>query len=196
MIHHKLILTDVDGCLLWWEQGFHDWMKYRGHDRQSPDDAYWMWDHYPHLSQKQAKRHVEEYNGSSWMLGLEAFRDARQGVARLVDNGYKFHAITSMGTDPYAKELRMMNLERVFGTQAFVDLTVTEMYETKNKALWRYRNSGLPWIEDKDENALLGVKLGLNTYLLDHKHNAHLDDPAVKRVNNWNDICNDLIGVN
>lgn len=38
--------------------------------------------------------------------------------------------------------------------------------------------------EDKAEN------------MLNHGHNAHLKDYRVKRVNNWHDICNELIGVN
>lgn len=192
----KLILTDVDGCLLWWEQGFHNWMEYRGHNKANIRDAYWMWDHYPHLSEEQAKRHVEEYNGSSWMLGLPAYEDARIGVATLVNAGYTFHAITSMGTDPYSKELRMMNLERLFGTEAFVKLTVTEMYETKEEALSPYRDSRLFWLEDKWENAVLGADMGLTSIIFDHPHNTNNHDDRITRAKDWNRVCDYILNPN
>jgi hypothetical protein len=187
----KLILTDVDGVLLWWEDAFHGWMQSRGHSKL-PSDTYSLHEHYHGLSKEQAKRDVIEFNGSSWMLGVPAFRDARTGVARLVEAGYKFHAITAMGTDLYAAELRQMNLDRVFGHGVFVDLTVVGLNSDKRAALEPYRGSGLPWVEDSPSHAADGVEMGLDVYLMTHLYNR--DDVAgTKRVNCWADICNFIL---
>jgi len=189
----KLILTDVDGVLLDWENQFHAWMKSRGHDRIQ-SNSYWLNEHYHGMTEDEAKRHVTEYNGSSWMLGLPPLRDARSGVARLVDQGYRFHAITSMGQDPYSEELRMLNLERVFGTEAFVDLTVLPLTATKEKSLQPYANSGLYWIEDKAYNARVGHELGLKSILMNHRYNQDSDRDNLVCVDNWNQICEMILG--
>jgi len=164
-------------------------MKFRGHTRVH-SNSYYYEHHYIGLSKDEARRAIQEYNGSSWMLGLPPLRDALAGVARLVDAGYKFHCITSMGDDPYSKELRMMNLERVFGNDVFDELTVIGMGDSKEPILSKYKDSGLVWIEDKASNARIGAKLGLDAILMDHLYNQDSKDDGLLRVANWADICN------
>ena len=190
----KIILTDCDGVLLGWEIAFHEWMKSRGHVRLN-SNAYSLHDHYAGMSAEQAMRDVTEFNGSSWMLNLPAFRDARVGVAKLVEAGYTFHAITAMGTDPYAAELRQMNLDRLFGHDVFTKLTVVELNGSKREALVPYRGSGLPWIEDSAGHAADGVEMGLDVYLMDHLYNQDKVD-GTKRVNSWSDICDLMLNIN
>jgi hypothetical protein len=187
----KIILTDCDGVVLWWEQAFHEWMQSRGHVKLY-SNTYSLHEHYEGLSAEQAMRDIIEFNGSSWMLSLPAFRDARVGVARLVEAGYKFHAITAMGTDPYAKELRQMNLDRLFGHDVFVDLTVVKLNGDKRAALEPYRGSGLPWVEDSSSHATDGFNMGLDVYLMDHLYNQD-DVWGTKRVSCWSDICNFIL---
>jgi hypothetical protein len=126
------------------------------------------------------------------MLDVPVFRDARSGVAKLVEEGYKFHAITAMGLDPYAREARKINLERVFGYDTFVELTVTDIYDpdSKRKTLEQYRDSGLYWIEDKPSNAELGAELGLRSIMIDHPYNVdYKPRNEITRVSSWSDIC-------
>jgi len=188
----QLILTDVDGVLLWWEEHYHNWMQSQGHRRALGVQSYWQDDHYPHLSQDEARQLVYYFNTSAWMLDVPVFRDARSGVAKLVEAGYRFHGVTAMGLDSYAREARKINLERVFGHDVFVDLTVTDIYDpdSKRKTLEQYRNSGLFWIEDKPENAELGAELGLRSILIDHPYNAEYEPRnEITRVSSWADIC-------
>jgi hypothetical protein len=63
----------------------------------------------------------------------------------------------------------------------------------KDEALEPYRDSGCLWIEDKPENADLGNKLGLESILMVHPHNADYVGPA-KRVLNWKEIYNHIVG--
>jgi hypothetical protein len=44
------------------------------------------------------------------------------------------------------------------------------------------------WVEDKPENADLGASLGLQSYLVEHKHNMNHDNDDVTIVKNWKEI--------
>lgn len=189
----KLILTDVDGVVLGWEPQFHNWMAHRGH-KQVYSDTYSLHEHYENITPKMAMELVVEFNGSSWMLGLPAFRDARTGISRLAEAGYKFHAITAMGDDPFSAKLRKMNLDDLFGKDVFVDLTVLPLNGYKRDALEPYRGSGLPWIEDSASHAEAGVEMGLDVYLMDQLYNQD-NVTGTRRVSYWSEICNLILDV-
>jgi hypothetical protein len=183
---NQTILTDADGVLLSWEDHFHIWMEARGYNKVK-NDIYHINEQYD-MSRKESKRLVEEFNNSAWIGWCPPLRDARSGVARLVENGYKFICITSLSLDPYAHELRWQNLRTVFGSDAFDELVCLGTGADKDAALEPYRNSGLWWIEDKIENAVLGANLGLNTIIIDHSYNKELNDARIRRAHNWKDV--------
>jgi hypothetical protein len=187
----KLIVTDCDGVVLGWEPQFHKWMAHRGYKRIY-SDTYSLHEHYENLTADQALALIIEFNGSSWMLAVPAFRDARTGIARLAEAGYKFHAITAMGIDPFSTQLRQMNLDYLFGKDVFVELTVLPLVGDKRGTLEQYRDSGLPWIEDSAGHAADGVDMGMDVYLMDQLYNQ--DNVAgTKRVSYWSDICNFIL---
>ena len=178
----KLILSDVDGCILDWSDQFHRWMAYKGHQRQEPDMPVYYQETQYGLSRMEARRQVSEFLGAAWMMGWPAYKDARQGVARLVEAGYRFHAITAIDDDPYVTQLRMMNLQDLFGKDAFVELTCVGFDADKTHALEPYRDSGFYWCEDKIENAVLGADMGLNSILLEHLYSKDFQDNRIKKV--------------
>jgi hypothetical protein len=182
----KTILTDADGVILNWETHFHSWMDARGYNKVK-NGIYDINEQYD-VSLKESKRLVIEFNNSAWIGSCPALRDARSGIATLYEHGYNFVCITSLSLDPYAKELRWQNLRRLFGSEAFIDLVCLDTGADKDAALEPYRNSGLQWLEDKPENAVLGADLGLNTIIVDHSYNRELDDPRIRRAANWKDI--------
>jgi len=183
---NQIILTDADGVLLCWEDHFHNWMEARGYNKVK-NDIYHIDEQYD-MSRQKSKQLVAEFNNSAWIGWCPALRDSRSGVATLAENGYKFICITSLSLDPYAKELRWQNLRTLFGTEAFADLVCLDTGADKDQALEPYRNSGLFWIEDKIENAVLGADLGLNTIIIDHTYNQELVDTRIRRAYNWKDI--------
>jgi len=190
----KLIVTDVDGVLVNWEGHFHDYMKSHGHERAyDGSGSYWKEAEYSHLSQDEARKMVYHFNTSAWMIDVPPLRDARSGVARLVDAGYRFIAVTAMGLDPYAKQIREINLERLFGYDTFEDVIVTDMYDPDSKVepLRQLNGKGrLLWVEDKPSNAEIGLNLGYETFLMDHLYNQEYDEGGdIQRVNSWADIC-------
>ena len=188
----KTILTDCDGVLLDWEGAYHSWMKQQGYTLVNPG-VYEMEVAYG-ISRAESKRLIKVFNESAWMGFLPALRDARSGVARLVEHGYRFVCITSLSLDEKARMLRISNLKNIFGKDVFVDVVCLDTGADKDEALLPYKDSGLWWIEDKVENAECGYKLGLKTLLIAHEHNNKPFSEGIIRVNNWVEIANTIIG--
>ena len=190
-LEDKIILTDCDGVLLDWESAFHKWMESHGHVKV----AHGMYD----ISQQygfekaQGKQLIKIFNESAWMGYLKAFRDARSGVAKLYEHGYRFHCITSLSLDQKAHRLRQYNLENVFGKGTFKELVCLDTGADKDEALVKYKDSGLWWIEDKTENAECGLKYGLKPILIGHNHNEGSVSKDVIRLMDWNAITTHIL---
>jgi FMN phosphatase YigB (HAD superfamily) len=192
MSKNKIILTDADGVLLDWANDFDKWMTQKGNVKLV-EDVYEMEIAYG-MSRKDCKALIREFNSCAWMRYLPAFRDARSGVAKLVEAGYTFICITSLSLDANAAKLRMRNLEEVFGKNVFSELVCLDTGADKDDALERYRDSGLYWIEDKVQNANLGATLGLNSILIEHSHNKDSEIlDGVVRVGKWAQIVDIIV---
>jgi len=185
---NKVILTDCDGVLLNWEASFTTWMAQKGYNKIDADE-YDVAKSYG-LSKAESKPLVRQFNESAWMGYLPALRDARSGVAKLVEAGYEFVCITSLSLDENAKKARVKNLQAIFGEDVFKmeNVVCLDTGADKDEALAEYAGLGLWWIEDKTENAKLGVAMGLNTILVNHGHNQDCDNTNIKRVANWAEI--------
>ena len=188
----KKILTDVDGVLLDWENSFHNWMHDKGYSKVV-QGTYDLGVAYG-LPKDNKYDLVREFNDSAWICCLPVLRDARSGVARLVEAGYEFDVITSLSLDPFAKQLRQQNLDNHFGTTPWAELICLDTGADKDDALAAYKNSGLWWVEDKPENCDAGVRAGLRPILIDHLHNRDYTNPAVIRVRNWKELCEVVLG--
>ncbi len=185
---NKVILTDCDGVLLDWETQFKDWMHQQGYDLVDPT-AYSMSVAY-NVPKEESKRLVKIFNESAWMGFLPALRDARSGVAKLVEAGYQFIVITSLSLDAKAKMLRVSNLKNIFGKDVFLDVVCLDTGADKDDALAEYKDTGMYWLEDKTENALCGVQAGLKSILITHDHNLSCDEneTGIIRCDSWSDI--------
>jgi uncharacterized HAD superfamily protein len=75
----------------------------------------------------------------------------------------------------------------------FVGLECLDTGADKDEALEPYRDSGLWWIEDKSENAVLGADFGLRSVLINHKHNETLSDERMARFDTWAQIVDHII---
>lgn len=192
MTDYKIILTDCDGVMLDWEGAFGDWMTSKGYNKQV-EGIYDISTAYG-IEKSEGKRLVKEFNESAWMGYLKAFRDARSGIGRLYEAGYRFHVITSLSLDKKAARLRQMNLDNVFGKGVVKKLVCLDTGADKDEALEEYRDSGLYWLEDKTENALCGLKYGLKSVLITHGHNEDCDNSDVIRCADWSAIADAIIG--
>lgn len=182
----KVILTDCDGVLVDWEYGFTKWMRQHGyvpvvHGEYDIATTFG-------LEKSEAKKLVRHFNESAAMGWLPALRDAVKYVRKLhEEHGFIFHCITSLSLDEHAAKLRKKNLEALFGKTVFEKIVCLDTGADKDEALEEYRDTGCWWLEDKPENADLGIDLGLQSILIAHGHNEHYDGDA-PRVQNWKEL--------
>ena len=191
----RLILTDIDGCVLSWETAFDEWMQARGHRKVvNGDQVYKIGTRYD-IDQDHGYRLVHQFNNSSWIGFLSPFRDAVYYMDLLYRrHGYRFHAITSLSRDPYSQKLREQNLHRFFGEEMFVKIECLDTGADKDDALMPYRDSECVWVEDNIKNAQLGRDLGLRTFLMEHSHNSTRCPDGVRKVTNWQQIYRAITG--
>ena len=192
----KVILTDADGVVFNWEYAFCCWMEQHGYTQiENGNHEYDIAKRFV-ITKAEANTKVKIFNESAAIGFLPALRDAMFYVKRLhEEHGYVFRCITSLSLDANAKKLRQMNLEKLFGKTAFEELVCLDTGAAKDDALAPYKDSGLYWIEDKLENAICGLNLGLKPILIEHGFNMHetLPDGMFKALN-WKEIYEHITG--
>ena len=190
-LNKKVILTDCDGVLLDWKYGFYQYMAQRGHSVQN-DNVYSMAETF-NITKDEANEHVRIFNNSMYIAHLTPFRDAIASVRYLYEtHGFVLHVITALSTEPEAYKLRMQNLHEVFGANVIDRLVCTDPeHPDKTPFLDEYKDTNCIWVEDSPKNAIAGAKLGLNTYSINHSHNADFeydDDLNIECVDDWQGI--------
>lgn len=188
----KIILTDVDGCLLDWSNAFKDWMQVRGFFPDHTKTCYSLSKRYT-LPEKEMAALVRQFNASAAVGFLQPYADSVHYVRRLSERGYRFIPITSFGGDHYSEALRIQNLERHFG-KVFERHHFLDLNASKDHILEQYAGTEYWWIEDKIENAVDGLKHGLRSVLLKQSHNETYEGDDVLMVHKWKDIYTYVTG--
>lgn len=186
----KTILVDCDGVLLNWEYAFEIWMSQHGFERQA--GAEWVYnigERYG-ISASQGRTLIKNFNESAAIGFLPPLRDAMYYVKRLhEEHGYVFHCITSLSKDVNAQRLREMNLAKLFGDTVFERIVCLDTGADKDQVLgYDYKDTGCWWVEDKPENAEVGLDLGLRSVLMEHGHNMNHVNERIPVVRNWREI--------
>jgi FMN phosphatase YigB (HAD superfamily) len=190
---HKTILTDADGVLLDWVYSFRGWMSRHGYEMVNTE-TYSMEEAYG-ISRVEIKRLCCMFNESATIRKIPPLRDAIKYVRKLhEEHGYVFHVISSLSKDEYAQHLRIKNLTELFGPTIFESYEFLDTGADKDEALAKYRDTDCIWIEDKQENADLGHRLGLDALLMDHPFNKDYKGPA-HVVRNWKEVYEYITGV-
>jgi hypothetical protein len=176
----KLILTDCDGVLLNWLEGFDTFMSEKGYYADPDNGHMYQLSLRHHIDQLEVYKVAKEFNSSEKIARLKPLADAQKYVGLLREQGFSFIAITSLSDHPDAHDFRKRNLEDLFG-DAIEELICLDTGAPKADVLSRWRDSGLFWIEDHVKNALDGVDLGLRSILVSAAHNAHIG-PTVEET--------------
>lgn len=185
----KLILVDADGVLLNWEYAFTIWMNEHGFSRVSNADFIYDISERYGIPKKQGHKLIKLFNESAAIGFLPPLRDAMYYVKRLhEEHGYVFHCITSLSSDVNAKKLREMNLSKLFGDTAFERVVCLPTGSDKHQVLAEYQGAGYFWIEDKPENAEVGLSFGLRSILMEHGFNMNYYNKQIPVVKNWREI--------
>ena len=168
--HKKVILTDCDGVCLDWETAFFTWMAHNG---MNPVGEDWKLKYKVSqrfgVTQAEGQRLTNQFNSSAAIGFLPPLRDAQHYMKLLAEkHGYKFVAVTSLHSDPYAQELRTQNLKKLFGEDTFLEYHYLDCGADKDDILEElsHKYYGAPWIEDKYVNVEVGMKVGFQGFLI------------------------------
>ena len=185
---NRIILTDVDGVLLEWENHFAIWMLTKGYQQKPGKEKIYSMDRRYGITKKRKEDLIKEFNNSAWMSTQTPLPESQTWVKLLHAEGWTFIPITSQTTDIPAQELRKRRLQELFGGTVFSNFFILDTGANKDSALAEFHGTGLWWVEDKPENALLGLEYGLKPLLMDHKYNRKFKHSNIKRVSNWKEI--------
>jgi len=188
----KIILTDADGCLVNWNDGFNKFMAERGMPQLPDTDHEYSLANRHGISMQKAGALIREFNEGPWISDLEPFADAVEYTQKLVDKGFRFIVVTSISSAPSAKHYRTANLTRLFG-DIFDEINCIEMGASKAHILTRWEDTGYFWIEDHMRQAEAGYEAGLKTVLINHPYNSHYKTdlfPTVSYTSPWKEIHN------
>ena len=170
-------------------------MEHHGHSTvEGYKTMYNVGDRYG-ISKEQGSQMVKVFNESAAIGFLPPLRDAQYFVKKLHEqHQYQFVALTSLSLDPFAKELRTKNLNKLFGDDCFKEVicldTGADKFEDLAILAKKYPNSY--WLEDKPENVDAGIDAGLKGVLVEHGHNMHYTGSA-NVCKNWEEIYNLIV---
>lgn len=176
-----VILLDIDGVCLNWEQGLEDYLQaHRPHLTQAElfdEHAFDLASRYG-ISSDDANQLVWDFHHHSSFANLSPMPGSTQAIHDLRNQG-KLVAITACGTTDRIRNFRIENLNKCFGT-SFSEIYCTNNFEEKKSYLSNYPSSF--WVEDHMNNAIMGAELGHKSYLVSAKHNQHQFHPLITRV--------------
>ena len=192
----KIILTDIDGVVLNWEYAFGEYMEFQGHQPvEGHNKFYSVRQKYNLPTDASGDLVIKTFNESAAIGFLPPLRDAQYFIKKLHEqHQYQFIALTSLSLLPYAQQLREKNLKKLFGDNCFAEVNCLDTGADKDDILDVYAREypGAYWIEDKPQNADVGIALGLQSILIEHGHNMNYDGQA-KVVVNWEEIYNIIV---
>lgn len=187
----KIILTDVDGCCVDWNTAFEKFAISKGYKRiPDTDQHYNLGLRFDAPSNNTMRKLVIEFNDSAEIATLEALPGAVKYVEKLVKEGFRFIAITSLSDNPVALKYRTENLHNLFG-DVFDEIICLKVGSAKGHVLERWADSKLFWIEDHFVNAEAGYEVGLKPILVNTPYNAHFQTDLFSRTsmsNPWREI--------
>ena len=185
----KIIVTDVDGVILNWEDAFQVWMEHQGFKKVLKHKLIYNAASQFNLSKEEGKKWVKLFNQSASIGFLPPLRDAQEILTLLNKNyGYRFVVCTSLSNDKAAQELRTRNLQKYFG-DIFEEFVYLDTGADKDEALYKLAKKyrGCLWVEDKVENADAGAKVDFEPVVMEHGYNMNENHEHFV-AKNWEDI--------
>jgi FMN phosphatase YigB (HAD superfamily) len=182
-------MTDVDDCLFAWNDAFMEFANkfYPQYEPVIDAMAHWrIWDKFSNVSEEQSEEMLLHFNTSAKQAFMPPKWDSVEYVNRLIEEGWRYIAITSVSDDPDVYKLRKMCLDTLF-PGGCIELHCLPLHGEKKDYLKQWQGKPYYWIEDKLKNAIAGHELGFKTILMDHPYNQNAPE-GITRVNSWEQI--------
>lgn len=187
----KIIITDVDECVLQWKKSFEEFIKNKdiivnGEMHEHKDIDNWI-----EVNDDEFMELLYEFNHSVKFGNLDVGYKSEIFIPLLHDMGYKFYALTSCGSSETVIQNRILNIKNIFG-DIFEDIICIDLCESKNDKLKSLPYNAI-WVEDKFSNAELGLQCNHKCFLIHHNHNEDFNNPNIQRVEDWEEIYYHLL---
>lgn len=186
----RVILCDVDNCLIDWITPFNSFMKDKGYQLvEDHENLYFISEKYD-MEHEKAETLVREFNLSSHIRNLQPHKDAKEFVLKLKHEGYEFHAVTSIGEHEDIVNNREYNLKNIFGEDTFSSIQCIEVFGDKKPSLEQWKDKKYMWVEDCPRNIMSGLEMGLYPIMVSHPCNvsSKIEVPRVSHENPWQEI--------
>ena len=138
----RIILTDVDGVLLEWENHFANWMLTKGYQQKPGKEKVYAMDKRYGITKKKKEELIKEFNNSAWMSTQTPLPESQTWVKLLHAEGWTFIPITSQTADIPAQELRKTRLKELFGGTVFENFFILDTGADKDSALAEFHGTG------------------------------------------------------
>ncbi len=186
MTDEKIILTDIDGCLLNWREGFMRFMLNRGFSIHPEFESHYLLTGYYGITHDELHEQVESFNSGRWEFGtLKPVPGAVKAVNALSDLGYRFVGISACSSERQAFVLRRANLYNIFG-DVFDTVHCLDLKDGKRAHLMQHEPTF--WIDDKMDMCLEGIDAGHKCILIDYVWNREHDYDNIERCQDWDAV--------
>jgi FMN phosphatase YigB (HAD superfamily) len=182
----KILLTDIDGVLVNWDEGFMQWLsEEKGYTIVDPKESH---DIHVRLGVPigVGSDLIKEFHTKEAFSKLRAFPDAVEYLNKFYEEGWIIRAISAANNTPYTQRAREANLKTEFG-DIFSSVELTGLHQSKKDALVNYPK-GSVWVDDLPRHTVSGVECGHRSFLRSWPHNEQFEHPEVIRISDWSEI--------
>lgn len=184
-MNQKILLVDVDDCVVKWSTHFRKYFK-DNHGHIASVRAVSETEAYSHIPVVELEKYITDFNQSEHFENLKPKADACKILPRLKSEGWTIVGITACGRDQKTAELRWNNLNKAFGEGTFSDVRFINWYECKSEHLKDFTNC--PFIDDNIKHAETAQRMGHDAMIMHRSYRRKFKHPTIPVVHDWNEI--------
>jgi uncharacterized HAD superfamily protein len=188
MDKNKTILLDIDDTVLDWSEGFKMFAERKLNKKLLGRQTNYDMEKWLGIDKKEIIKMVKDFNDNSTEFSLlKPIAKSEIYLPLIKKKGYELIAITSCSDKETSIIRRKQNIINVFG-DIFSNVHCISLSSSKKGHLQNYEPT--LWIEDKVENAQLGLELGFKSIIIEQPHNINQKDknPQIIWVKDWTEI--------
>lgn len=191
-MHKPNLLLDVDGVLLDWLSGFELYLLQHAPELHKDFSGLEDADNLEQLlgmHEDQMHAWIERFHLDPAFELLKPLPGAREAM-RILAPWCNISCITASGSNHVSKQLRLNNLHTHFG-DVFDQVICVNRSSDKPEHLSRF-DPGY-WVEDQLKNAIMGVRAGHESFLMDALYNRRHNHAQVARVHNLLEVADIIL---